>query len=126
MEERIKVSVKDPILSDWKCISEKLLDESEALQLKCALRPEVSPYIEISVEEYNSIKDKMNPYPIMIQVSSYYGNPSYYSIMPQPIFDALEASSLNGEDFALVDKVQFDKMVVDHKIKIEQWEKQDS
>jgi hypothetical protein len=46
--------------------------------------------------------------------------------MQQPIFDALEAAALNGEEFADVEKAQFDKMVIDHKTKMEQWEKQDS
>lgn len=63
---------------------------------------------------------------IRIRVNDYYGNPSYYSIMPQPIFDALEAAALNGEEYMQVDKVQFDQMVIDHKTKMEQWEKQDS
>jgi hypothetical protein len=62
-----------------------------------------------------SVKD-----PVMIQVSTYYGVPSYYSVMPQAIFDALEASALNGEDFALVDKVQFDKMIEAYQNKIQQ------
>lgn len=61
-----------------------------------------------------------------IKVNDYYGVPSYYSVMPQPIFDALEAAALNGEEFADVEKAQFDKMVIDHKTKMEQWEKQDS
>jgi hypothetical protein len=52
-----------------------------------------------------------------IKVSDYYGEPSYYSVMPQPIFDALEAAALNGEEFATVDKAQFDKMIEDYKLK---------
>ncbi|MDR1755585.1 MAG: hypothetical protein LBR65_01305 [Culturomica sp.] len=111
MEERIKVSVKDPILSDGRYISEDLFDRSELLQLQCALHPELLPYVELSMGEYDSIKDKMSVRPVMIQVLAYYGNPSYYSVMPQPIFDALEAATLNSEDFALVDKTQFDKMI---------------
>lgn len=111
MEERIKVSVKDPFIRESCHISEDLLDKAELQSLKCALRPEVLPYVEISMTEYESIKDKMSVRPVMIQVSAYYGNPSYYSVMPQPIFDALEAATLNGEDFAMVDKVQFDKMI---------------
>jgi hypothetical protein len=54
-----------------------------------------------------------------IKVSDYYGIPSYYSVMPQSIFDDLEAANLNGEYFALIDKVQFDKMIEDYKLKIE-------
>jgi hypothetical protein len=52
-----------------------------------------------------------------IKVSDYYGIPIYYSVMPQAVFDALEAASLNGEEFALVDKVLYDKMISDYKIK---------
>ena len=33
---------------------------------------------------------------ITINVADYYGNPSYYSVMPEAIFDALELASLNG------------------------------
>ena len=57
---------------------------------------------------------------IQIKVIDYYGNPSYYSVMPKPIFDALEAFALNGEEFAIVDKAQFDKMNIDYKSKMEQ------
>jgi len=53
-----------------------------------------------------------------IKVNDYYGNPSYYSVMPQPIFDSLETSFLNGEDFAVVDKTQYDKMNEDYKSKM--------
>ena len=55
---------------------------------------------------------------IQIKVSVYYGNPSYYSVMPQEIFDALELASLKGEEYATVDKEQFDKMIVDYNIKM--------
>lgn len=63
---------------------------------------------------------------IKIKVADYYGNPSYYSIMPQSIFDALEAFSLNGEEYAVVNKSEFDKMIEDHETKMKQCEKQDS
>lgn len=49
-----------------------------------------------------------------IKVNDYYGNPSYYSVMPQEIFDALEAASLKGEEYIAVDKTAFDKMVVEY------------
>lgn len=55
---------------------------------------------------------------IKIKVDDYYGNPSYYSVMPQNIFDALEAASLNSLDYIDVDKVQHDKMVEDYKLKM--------
>jgi hypothetical protein len=53
-----------------------------------------------------------------IKVSDYYGIPQYYSVMPQAIFDALEAANLNSEEFALVDKTQYDKMIEYYKLKI--------
>lgn len=56
---------------------------------------------------------------IKIKVNDYYGNPSYYSVMPQDIFDALELASLQGEEFAVVAKEKFDKMIVDYKKKME-------
>ena len=56
---------------------------------------------------------------IKIKVNDYYGNPSYYSVMPQDIFDALELASLEGEEFAVVAKEKFDKMIDDYKKKME-------
>lgn len=56
---------------------------------------------------------------IRIKVNNYYGNPSYYSVMPQEIFDALELASLQGEEFAVVAKEKFDEMIVDYKKKME-------
>lgn len=56
---------------------------------------------------------------IKIRVNDYYGNPSYYSVMPQALFDLLEAANLNGEEFMQVEKVLFDQMIIDHKNKIE-------
>lgn len=55
---------------------------------------------------------------IQIKVNDYYGNPSYYSVMPQGIFDALELASLKGEEFATVDKILFDEMVVEYNKKM--------
>lgn len=55
---------------------------------------------------------------IEIKVNEYYGNPSYYSVMPQEIFDALELASLKGEEFATVNKSLFDKMIVDYNKKM--------
>lgn len=51
---------------------------------------------------------------IKIKVNDYYGNPSYYSVMPQEIFDALELASLQGEEFVTVNKMDFDKMIVEY------------
>lgn len=55
---------------------------------------------------------------IKIKVNEYYGNPSYYSVMPQDIFDALEKASLNGEECAIVDKSHFDTMIVEYNKKM--------
>lgn len=57
---------------------------------------------------------------IKIRVNDYYGNPSYYSVMPIDIFDELELASLKGEEFADVEKSQFDQMIIDHKKKMKQ------
>lgn len=59
---------------------------------------------------------------IRIKVNNYYGNPSYYSVMPQEIFDALELASLQGEDYVTVSKDQFDTMIVEYGKKMKQWE----
>lgn len=59
---------------------------------------------------------------IRIKVNNYYGNPSYYSVMPQGIFDALELASLQGEEYATVSKDQFDTMIVEYGKKMKQWE----
>ena len=58
---------------------------------------------------------------VEINVNDYYGNPSYYSVMPQEIFDALEAANLNGEPTCKVSKTQFDEMMVEYKKKMAQW-----
>lgn len=55
---------------------------------------------------------------IRIKVNNYYGNPSYYSVMPQEIFDELELASLKGEECTTVNKDQFDKMIIDYKQKM--------
>lgn len=55
---------------------------------------------------------------IQIRVNDYYGNPSYYSVMPESIFDALELASLNGEEYIAVDKSAFDTMIVEYNKKM--------
>jgi hypothetical protein len=55
---------------------------------------------------------------IKIKVADYYGNPSYYSVMPNEIFDALELASLKGEMETDVDKVLFTQMVDNYKKKM--------
>ena len=59
---------------------------------------------------------------ITINVADYYGNPSYYSVMPEAIFDAIELASLRGEQTTTVDKALFDAMVIDHKQKMVEWQ----
>lgn len=53
-----------------------------------------------------------------IKVNDYYGTPSYYSVMPRAIFDALEAAALNGEDCVEVEKGLFDQMLEDYNQKM--------
>lgn len=55
---------------------------------------------------------------IKIKVADYYGNPSYYSVMPNEIFDALELASLKGETETDVDKTLFMQMVDNYKKKM--------
>lgn len=55
---------------------------------------------------------------ITINVNEYYGNPSYYSVMPDAIFDALELASLKGEETTAVDKALFEKMIVEYNKKM--------
>ena len=45
-----------------------------------------------------------------IKVADYYGVATYYSVMPRAIFDALEASALNGKEFAEVDSALLEEM----------------
>lgn len=59
---------------------------------------------------------------ITINVADYYGNSSYYSVMPEAIFDALELASLRGEQTTTVDKALFDAMVIDYKQKMVEWQ----
>ena len=58
---------------------------------------------------------------VEINVNDFYGNPSYYSVMPQEIFDALELANLNGEPTCKVSKTKFDEMIVEYKKKMAQW-----
>lgn len=55
---------------------------------------------------------------VTIHVADYYGNPSYYSVMPDAIFDALELASLKGEETTAVDKALFEKMIVEYNKKM--------
>lgn len=73
------------------------------------------------IKKQDNMEERMK-----IKVADYYGNPSYYSVMPQALFDLLEAATLNGEEYILADKAQVEQMVADYKIKMEQWEKSNS
>lgn len=48
---------------------------------------------------------------VEIKVNDYYGKPSYYSVMPQAIFDALETAALNDQETVSVNRRLFDGMV---------------
>ena len=113
----IKVFRCDSAFSDEIHLPESIFDKVELYDLKNALHPGNSLFIELSLEEYEMIKNKiiMN---IQIKISDYYGIPAYYSVMPQSIFDSLEMTALNGNEYADVDKVQFDKMIEDYKLKM--------
>ena len=56
---------------------------------------------------------------IRIRVNDYYGNPSYYSVMPQALFELLEAANLNGEEYIDADKELFGQMIDGYKIKMD-------
>lgn len=56
---------------------------------------------------------------VTIHVADYYGYPSYYSVMPEAIFDALELASLRGEPTTAVNKALFEKMVIDYNKKMD-------
>lgn len=103
-------------------LPETIFDKVEVLDLKRALYKYIPPYIELTINEYEQIKDKTIMPTIQIKTNAYYGNPSYYSVMPQEIFDALELASLQGEEYTTVGKDQFDKMIVEYDKKMKQCE----
>lgn len=47
---------------------------------------------------------------IKINVADFYGIPSYYSVMPECVFLALEKAFINGEQFAIVPTKDFHAM----------------
>jgi predicted aspartyl protease len=59
---------------------------------------------------------------ITIRVADYYGNPSYYSVMPHDIFDALELASMKDEEFVKVNKEQYERMIADYQVKMKRHE----
>lgn len=100
-------------------LPQSIYDKVELFDLRRALHQKyIAPYIELTSLEYEQIKERIFMPNIQIKVTDYYGNPSYYSVMPQEIFDALELASLQGEEFATVNKSLFDKMIVDYKKKM--------
>lgn len=101
-------------------LPETIFNKVEVLDLKKALYKYIPPYIELTINEYEQIKDKTIMPIIQIKTNAYYGNPSYYSVMPQDIFDALEFASLNEKEYTNVDKEQFDNMIDEYNKKMKQ------
>lgn len=50
---------------------------------------------------------------IVIRVAEYYNKPKYYGVMPEVVFNALEAAFINGEESAVVPKADFEAMLKD-------------
>lgn len=53
-----------------------------------------------------------------VLVSAYYGKPSFYSVMPPVVFDALESAYLKCEEFAEVDACAYARMCADYRTKV--------
>lgn len=49
---------------------------------------------------------------IEITIAEYYNNPQYYPVMPEVVFNALEAAFLEGKETAEVPKVEFESMLL--------------
>ena len=77
----------------------------------------LSHFVQKNIRELQ-IKNRIFMAKIEINVSEFYNTPALYSVMPHDIFDALELASLKGEETAIVDKAQFDKMMLDFQKKI--------
>lgn len=86
--------------------------------MKIALGKPIPVHIELTPLEYQAIKKLICMATIQIKVSDYYGTPSYYSVMPRVIFDAIETAALNGEEYIDVEKVLFDTMIEDYNKKV--------
>ena len=113
----IQVNIADPAFKIHN-LPESIFDKIEAIDLKRALHPGIAPVVDLTLDEYSAISADMMTTTIGIAVSAFYGVPAYYSVMPEQIFDTLELASLKGEETALVNKAQFDKMVADYEIKM--------
>ena len=55
---------------------------------------------------------------VQINVKDYYGNAQYYSVMPEPVFNLLEAAFLNDLDTIMVERDVYEKMESDYQKKI--------
>ncbi len=101
-------------------LPESVFDKIELYDLKIALgKPKpISVHIELTQLEYQAIKKLIYMATIQIKVSDYYGTPSYYSVMPRSIFDALEVAALNGEEYIGVEKELFDTMIEEYNNKV--------
>lgn len=115
MSIRILRAIFNPI--DLK-LPESVFDKVELYDLKLALGHDMPAHIELTKIEYQAIKNLVYMSTIQIRVSDYYSTPSYYSVMPRAIFDALEIATLNGEEYIDVEKELFDTMLEDYNKKM--------
>lgn len=100
-------------------LPQSVFDKVELYDLKLALGfRDISAHIELTGLEYQAIKSLVYMSTIQIKVSDYYGTPSFYSVMPRAIFDALEVATLSGEEYIDVDKTLFDTMIEDYNKKM--------
>ena len=99
-------------------LPESVIDKVHLYDLKLALGRAIPAHIELTGLEYQAIKSLVYMSTIQIKVSDYYGTPSYYSVMPRAIFDALEVAALNGEEYVDVEKELFDTMIEDYNNKV--------
>lgn len=99
-------------------LPESVFNKVELYDLKIALGKPIPVHIELNQFEYQAIKKLIYMSTIQIKVSDFYGTPSYYSVMPRAIFDALEVAALNGEEYINVEKALFDTMIEDYNKKM--------
>lgn len=99
-------------------LPESVFDKIELYDLKIALGKPIPVRIELTKLEYQAIRSFVYMSTIQIKVSDYYCTPSYYSVMPRVIFNALETAALNGEEYIDVEKVLFDTMIEDYNKKM--------
>ncbi len=99
-------------------LPESVIDKVHLYDLKLALGRAIPAHIELTGVEYQAIKSLVYMSTIQIKVSDYYGTPSYYSVMPRAIFDALEVATLNSEEYIDVEKSLFDTMIEDYNNKM--------